>query len=298
MEAAKLPSGYEIPKEGFGVFQVDDLKECEHVISDAIEVGYRMFDTAMTYNNEEAVGHAIRNSGLCRKKFFITTKVWISDAGYDKTLKAFDKSVENLGIEYLDLYLIHMPLADYYGSWRALETLYKEGRVKSIGVCNFSSARLIDLCYNAEIKPMVNQIECHVHYQREEELRVMRELGVQPEAWAPFAEGLKGTFTEPVLMDIARKHGKTTAQVMLRWNIQRSVVVIPKSTHKERISENLNVWDFQLDADDMARIATLDKGIPSMLDMEKPSEVKRLYEYLENPVLTSLKNNEEDIINP
>jgi len=288
METIKLPSGYEMPMEGFGVFQVDDLKECERVVSDAIEVGYRMFDTAMTYGNEEAVGRAIRGSGLCRKKFFITTKVWISDAGYDNTLRAFDTSLKKLGVEYIDLYLVHMPLADYYGSWRALETLYKEGRAKSIGVCNFSSARLMDLCYNAEIRPMVNQIECHVHYQREEELRVMRELGIQPEAWAPFAEGLKGTFTEPVLVDIARKYVKTTAQVMLRWNIQRGVIVIPKSTHKERIIENSAVWDFQLDADDMVRIATLDKGVPSMLDTEKPSEIKRLYGYLDNPELTSL----------
>ena len=288
METIKLSSGYEMPMEGFGVFQVDDLKACERVVSDAIEAGYRMFDTAMTYGNEEAVGRAIQGSGLCRKKFFLTTKVWISDAGYDQTLRAFDRSVKNLGVEYLDLYLIHMPLADYYGSWRALETLYKEGRARSIGVCNFSSARLIDLCYNAEIRPMVNQIECHVHYQREEELRVMRELGIQPEAWAPFAEGLKGTFNEPVLADIARKYGKTTAQVMLRWNIQRGVIIIPKSTHKERIIENSKIWDFRLDADDMARIATLDKGVPSMLDTEKPSEVKRLYGYLENPELTSL----------
>jgi len=288
METIKLPSGYEMPMEGFGVFQVDDIKECERVVSDAIEAGYRMFDTAMTYGNEEAVGRAIQSSGLCRKKFFLTTKVWISDAGYDRTLRAFDKSVRNLGVEYLDLYLIHMPLADYYASWRALETLYKEGRVKSIGVCNFSSARLMDLCYNAEIRPMVNQIECHVHYQREEELRVMHELGIQPEAWAPFAEGLKGTFTEPMLVDIARKHERTTAQVMLRWNIQRGVIVIPKSTHKERIIENSKIWDFRLDADDMARIATLDKGVPSMLDTERPSEVKRLYGYLENPELTSL----------
>jgi len=288
MKTIKLPSGYEMPMQGFGVFQVDDQQQCERVVSDAIEAGYRMFDTAMTYGNEEAVGRAIRNSGLCRKKFFITTKVWISDAGYDKTLRAFDKSVEKLGVEYLDLYLIHMPLADYYGSWRALETLYNEGRVRSIGVCNFTSARLMDLCYNAQVKPMVNQIECHVHYQRDQELQVMRELGVQPEAWAPFAEGLKGTFTEPVLVDIARKHGKTTAQVMLRWNIQRGVIVIPKSTHKQRIIENLNVWDFELDADDMTRIATLDKATPSMLDTERPSEVKRLYSYLEKPELTSL----------
>lgn len=277
-----------MPMQGFGVFQIE-AKECERVVSDAIEAGYRMFDTAMTYNNEAAVGRAIRQSGLCRKKFYITTKVWISDAGYDRTLSAFDLSMKNLGLDYLDLYLIHMPLGDYYGSWRALETLYKEGRVKSIGVCNFSAARLMDLCYNAEVKPMIDQIECHVHYQRQEELDVMKKLGVQPEAWAPFAEGLKGTFTDPTLQAIARKHGKTTAQVMLRWNIQRGVIVIPKSTHRSRMEENANVWDFQLDDDDMRQIARLDTHQPSMLDCEKPSEIERLYGYLENPVLTSLK---------
>lgn len=289
MQTIKLNNGVEMPMLGFGVFQVDDLAVCEKAVSEAIETGYRLLDTAMTYNNEEAVGRAVRNSGIKREDFFLTTKAWITDMGYDRTMKAFDKSMKKLGLDYLDLYLIHQPFGDYYGAWRAMEQLYKEGRIRAIGVSNFSSARLIDMSYNFEILPIVNQIELHPHYQREEELKVMHELHIQPEAWAPFAEGLKGTFTDPLLVDIAQKHNKTSAQVMLRWNLQRGVAVIPKSVHKERMAENFNVWDFSLDEDDMRRIATLDKGKPSMLDPEKPDEVKRLYEYLNNPVLTSLK---------
>ena len=181
-----------------------------------------------------------------------------------------------------------MPFGDYYGAWRAMEELYKEGRVRAIGVCNFDSSRLMDLCYNAEVRPMVNQIERHPHFQREEELKIMAELGVQPEAWAPFAEGLKGMFTDPVLTEIAARHGKSVAQVILRWDIQRGVAVIPKSVHRERLVENLAVWDFALNADDLAKIAALDIGQPSMLDTNKPSEVRRVYDYLRNPVLTSL----------
>lgn len=289
MEYIILSNGTKMPKLGFGVFQVDDLTTCEKAVSEAIETGYRLLDTAMTYNNEEAVGRAVRNSGVKRDEFFITTKVWISEMGYDRTLKAFDISLKKLGLDYLDLYLLHMPFGDYYGAWRAMEQLYKEGRIRAIGVSNFSPVRLIDMSYNFEVMPAVNQIELHVHYQREEELAVMRELGIQPEAWAPFAEGLKGTFNESVLVDIARKHGKTTAQVMLRWNIQRGVAVIPKSIHKERMAENFNIWDFSLDEEDMRRIATLDKRKPSMLDTDKPSEIRRLYNYLENPELTSLQ---------
>lgn len=289
MEYKTLSNRVKMPMLGFGVFQVDDLTVCERAVAEAIETGYRLFDTAMTYHNESALGRAVKSSGIPRKEFFITTKAWITNMGYDRTLRAFDRSLQELGMDYLDLYLVHQPFGDYYGAWRAMEQLYREGRVRAIGVSNFSAARLIDMSYNFEILPMVNQNELHVHYQREEELAVMHELGIQPEAWAPFAEGLKGTFTDPVLTDIARKHGKTTAQVMLRWNIQRGVVVIPKSVHKERIAENFNVWDFSLDAEDMARIATLDKGLPSMLDVDNPSEVRRLYDYLENPILTTLK---------
>ena len=181
-----------------------------------------------------------------------------------------------------------MPFGDYYGSWRALEELYQAGKIRAIGVCNFLPDRLLDLCYNAKIQPQINQIERHPHYQRAEELALMGELNVQPEAWAPFAEGLKGMFTEPVLQEIAQKHGRTPAQVILRWNVQQGVIVIPKSVHRERMEENLSIWDFSLDPEDMARIAALDKGVPSMLDTRKVSEVKRVYDYLNNPVLTSL----------
>lgn len=289
MEYTTLSNGVKMPMLGFGVFQVDDLSVCERAVGDAINAGYRLLDTAMTYNNEEALGRAVRNSGVDRKDFFITSKVWISDSGYDRTMKAFDESLRKLGMDYLDLYLIHMPFGDYYGSWRAMQQLYKDGRVRAIGVCNFPSAQLIDMSYNFEVMPMVNQCEMHIHCQRKAELEVMRELGVQPEGWAPFAEGINDTFNDPVLLDIAKKHGKTTAQVMLRWNIQRGVIVIPKSVHKERIKENFDIWDFSLDADDMVRIADLDRGKPTMLDVTSPSEVHRLYSYLENPVLTTIK---------
>ena len=202
--------------------------------------------------------------------------------------QAFVRSLKRLGLDYLDLYLIHMPFGDYYGSWRAMEELYRQGRVRAIGVCNFLPDRLLDLCYNADIKPQINQIERHPHYQRAEELKIMEELGVQPEAWAPFAEGLKGMFNEPVLADIAAKYGKTPAQVILRWNVQQGVIVIPKSVHRERMEENLDIWDFELDAEDMGQIEKLDKNCPSMLDTRKISEVRRVYDYLNNPVLTSL----------
>jgi len=289
MQTIKLNNGVEMPQLGFGVFQVDDLNVCERAVSDAIEVGYRLLDTAMTYSNEESVGRAVKASGIRREDFFITTKAWITDMGEERTLRAFDTSCRKLGVDYLDLYLIHQPFGDYYGAWRAMQRLYNEGRVRAIGVSNFSPARLIDMSYNFEVKPMVNQIELHPHFQREAELCEMRKLNIQPEAWAPFAEGMKGTFTDPTLQSIAAKYGKTTAQVMLRWNIERGVVVIPKSVHRSRMEENFNVFDFSLDADDIARIANLDKGCPSMLNPEVPSEVHRLYGYLENPIITSLK---------
>lgn len=286
-EAMKLSNGISVPMEGFGVFQIPEA-DCERVVRDAIEAGYRLIDTASSYQNEEAVGRAIQNCGIPREELFITTKAYIQEMGYDNTMQAFDRSLKRLGLDYLDLYLIHMPFGDYYGSWRAMEELYRQGRVRAIGVCNFLSDRLLDLCYNADIKPQINQIERHPHYQRAEELKIMEELGVQPEAWAPFAEGLKGMFNEPVLADIAAKYGKTPAQVILRWNVQQGVIVIPKSVHRERMEENLDIWDFELDAEDMGQIEKLDKNCPSMLDTRKISEVRRVYDYLNNPVLTSL----------
>lgn len=291
MREILLSNGVKMPQEGFGVFQVPE-SECREVVLDAIRTGYRLIDTASSYKNEEAVGAAIREAmaegTVKREELFITTKAYIQEMGYENLKEAFIRSLNKLGLLYLDMYLVHMPLGDYYGAWRAMEELYREGRIRAIGVCNFDAARLMDLCYNVEIKPMVNQIERHPHYQRLDELAVMKKLGIQPEGWAPFAEGLKGMFTEPVLQEIAAKHGKTVAQVILRWNIQQGVVIIPKSVHKERMEENMKIWDFTLDKDDMDRIMTLDKNCPSMLDCSKPTEIDRLYDYLNNPVLTTL----------
>ena len=287
METVKLNNGVEMPMEGFGVFQIPE-DACEQAVKDAIGLGYRLIDTASSYQNEKAVGRAIAGCGVAREELFITTKAYIQQMGYEKTKQAFQESLENLGIEYLDLYLIHMPFGDYYGSWRAMEELYKEGQIRAIGVCNFLSDRLLDLCYNATITPQINQIERHPHYQRKEDLEIMRELGVQPQAWALFAEGLRGMFEEKVLKEIAEKYKKTVAQVILRWNIQQGVIMIPKSVHRERMRENLGIWDFELEDADMERIASLDENCPSMLDTRKVSEVRRVYDYLNNPVLTSL----------
>lgn len=287
-KSIQLHNGMEMPMEGFGVFQVSDLNVCEQAVSDAIATGYRLIDTASSYKNETAVGAAIRKSGVPREDFFVTSKAFINEMGYEQTKAAFQRTLDNLGFDYLDLYLIHMPFGDYYGAWRAMEELYKEGRIRAIGVSNFQSDRIIDLCYTAEIKPMVNQLELHPFYQREEELAILREYGIVPQAWAPFAEGMNGMFTNPVLKGIAEQHGKTVAQVILRWNVQRGVGIIPKSVHRNRMEENLAIWDFELSAEDMRRIATLNLARPQMLDPHKPSEVHRLFNYLENPVLTSL----------
>lgn len=288
MQTIKLSNGVEMPQEGFGVFQISDLKICEQAVSEAIATGYRLIDTASSYKNEEAVGAAIHKSGLPREDFFVTSKVFINEMGYEQTKKAFYKTLDNLGSDYLDLYLIHMPFGDYYGAWRAIEELYKEKRIRAIGVSNFQSDRIIDLCYTAEIRPMVNQLELHPFYQREEELTVLREYNITPQAWAPFAEGMNGMFTNPVLKGIAAEHGKSVAQIILRWNVQRGVGIIPKSVHRNRMEENLAIWNFELSAENMHQIATLDLAHPLMLDPRKPGEVHRLFNYLENPVLTSL----------
>lgn len=287
METITLENGVAMPLEGFGVFQVQE-ETCEETVLAAIQAGYRLIDTASAYQNEAAVGRALRRCGLPREAVFLTTKAYIQEMGYENTKAAFAASCQRLGVGYLDLYLVHMPFGDYYGAWRAMEELYQEGKVRAIGVCNFLPDRLLDLCCQAKVRPQVNQIERHPHYQRPEDLALMAELGVRPQAWAPFAEGLNGMFTEPVLGEIARKHGKTPAQVILRWNVQQGVMVIPKSVHRARMEENLDIWDFSLDGEDLARIAALDQGRPSMLDPRKVSEVKRVYAYLENPVLTSL----------
>lgn len=260
MKFVKLNNGVEMPLLGFGVFQVPDAAECEKVVSEALDAGYRLIDTAAAYFNEEAVGKAIARSGIKREELFITTKLWIQDAGYENTKKAFRTSLDKLGLDYLDLYLIHQPFNDYYGSWRAMEELYQEGKIRAIGVSNFYPDRLTDLCINSKIVPMVNQVECHPFFQQNDAIANMKEFGVQPEAWGPFAEGSKNIFHNEVLTEIAEKYNKSTAQVILRWNVDRGVVVIPKSVHKERIEQNFDIWDFELSADDMAKIAALDSG--------------------------------------
>ena len=277
-----------MPMEGFGVFQMSDLKVCEQAVTEAIATGYRLIDTASSYDNETAVGSAIRHSGLPREDFFVTSKAFINEMGYEQTKAAFDRTLDKLGFDYLDLYLIHMPFGDYYGAWRAMQQLYDEGRIRAIGVSNFQSDRIIDLCYTADIRPMVNQLELHPFYQRHDELDIMRGYGIVPQAWAPFAEGMNGMFTQPVLASIAEEHDKTVAQIILRWNVQRGVSVIPKSVHRNRMEENLSIWDFELSQEDMRRIGTLDLARPQMLDPRRPSEVHRLFNYLDNPVLTSL----------
>ena len=260
MQTVCLNNGVQMPLEGFGVFQVPDAAQCEQAVSDSLEAGYRLIDTAAAYMNEEAVGNAIRTSDIPRKDLFITTKLWVQDADYESAKKAFETSLNKLGLEYLDLYLIHQPFHDYYGAWRAMEELYKEGRIRAIGVSNFYPDRLVDLCVNAEIIPAVNQVECHPFFQQKDALKVMKEYGVQPEAWGPFAEGKNNFFQNPILAEIAAKYGKSVAQVALRWNVQRGVVVIPKSVHKERIQENFNIWDFELSDKDMETISDMDIG--------------------------------------
>ena len=260
MQTVCLNNGVQMPLEGFGVFQVPDAAQCEQAFSDALEAGYRLIDTAAAYMNEEAVGNAIRTSDIPRKDLFITTKLWVQDADYESAKKAFETSLNKLGLEYLDLYLIHQPFHDYYGAWRAMEELYKEGRIRAIGVSNFYPDRLVDLCVNAEIIPAVNQVECHPFFQQKDALKVMKEYGVQLEAWGPFAEGKNNFFKNPILAEIAAKYGKSVAQVALRWNVQRGVVVIPKSVHKERIQENFNIWDFELSDKDMETISDMDIG--------------------------------------
>ncbi len=287
-QTIKLNNGVEMPLEGFGVFQVDRLELCEKAVSEALETGYRLIDTASSYKNETAVGAAIRKSGVPRNDLFITSKAFIQEMGYEQTKRAFAQSLERLGLDYLDLYLVHQPFGDYYGAWRAMEELYKEGRVRAIGVSNFLPDRVIDLCFNVKVIPAVNQLELHPFYQREEELNILREYGIAPQAWAPFAEGLNGMFDHPLLKEIAQAHSKTVAQVILRWNLQRGVAVIPKSVHRNRMEENAAVWDFVLSDYEMKQIASLDLARPQMLDPLKPSEVRRLYDYLNNPVLTTL----------
>lgn len=276
MEYTALRNGVKMPMEGFGVFQVPEVAVCEQAVHSALAAGYRLIDTAAAYLNEKAVGAAIRKSGVPREEIFVTTKLWIQDYGYESTKKAFQNSLDNLGLEYIDLYLLHQPVSDYYSSWRALEELYEAGKIRAIGVCNFYPDRLADLCLNAKIAPMVNQVKLHPFFAQSGALENMKEFGVQPQAWAPLAEGKFGIFTNPVLTGIGQKYGKTAAQIALRWNIERGVIIIPKSTHEERIHENLNIWDFSLSKEDMDAIADLDIGKSQIIDHSTAETAKFL----------------------
>lgn len=277
MEYITLNNGIKMPLEGFGVFQVPDPAQCEQAVLDAVESGYRLIDTAAAYMNEEAVGAAIKKCGVKRSDLFITTKLWVQDASYEAAKKAFETSLKKLGLEYLDLYLIHQPMGDYTGAWRAMEELYKEGVIRSIGVCNFYPHVLADFCETAEIIPTVNQVELHPFFAQEDALKLMKEYEVVPEAWGPFAEGKHGIFTHPVLTAVGEKYGKTAAQVALRWNVQRGVAVIPKSVHKNRMEQNMNIWDFELSNADMAEIAKLDIGHSEIVNHYDPKFVKMLH---------------------
>lgn len=276
MKTVTLNNGVKMPIIGFGVYQISDAEVCENAVYEALMAGYRLIDTAAGYLNEEAVGRAIKRSGIPREELFITTKLWVQDAGYESTKLAFDKSLNKLKLNYLDLYLIHQPFGDYYGSWRAMEELYHEGKIKAIGVSNFLPDRLMDLIVHNKIVPAVNQVETHPFYQQIVNSAFMKEQGVQHQSWAPFAEGLNNMFSNEVLSSIAEKYNKSIAQVVLRWLVQREVVVIPKSIRKERIIENFDIFNFELSLDDIELISNLDTHETLFLSYHDPNFVKML----------------------
>jgi 2,5-diketo-D-gluconate reductase A len=276
MQYVTLNNDVQMPALGFGVFQVPDPAECERAVAQALQTGYRLIDTAASYANEEAVGRALATSGISRDELFVTTKLWVADAGYDQAKQAFARSLEKLGLQYLDLYLIHQPYGDYYGAWRAMEDLYAEGVIRAIGVSNFHPDRLVDLILNNEVTPAVDQIETHVFHQRTADQTLASEHNVQIEAWGPFAEGQNGFFSNPTLTKIAESHGKTVAQVALGWLIQRGIVAIPKSVRADRMAENFDVFDVNLSEEEMQQIATLDKGASLFFDHRDPEAVARL----------------------
>lgn len=280
MEFTTLNNGIKMPMEGFGVFQVPDQAQCEQAVLDAITSGYRLIDTAAAYRNEEAVGNAIKKAiraGVNREELFITTKLWVQDSSYEGAKKAVATSLEKLGLDYLDLYLLHQPMGDYYGAYRAMEELYKEGKLKAIGVCNFYPHVLADFCETVEVKPAINQVELHPFFQQADAITLMNEYGVQPEAWGPLAEGKHGIFTDKTLTEIGEKYGKSAAQVVLRWNVQRGVVIIPKSVHKERMEQNIAIWDFTLTEAEMETIAKMDLGHSEIVNHFNPEFVKALH---------------------
>lgn len=277
METVKLNNGVEMPKLGFGVFQVTDLDQCEQAVVDAIDSGYRLIDTAAAYQNEAAVGRAIKRSGVDRKELFITSKLWVSDANYERTQKGIEQSLNNLGLDYLDLYLLHQPYGDVVGAWRALEEAYKAGKIRAIGVSNFYGDQLKNLELSNEVKPAINQIEVNPWYQQKSEVDFAQSDDIQVEAWAPFAEGKHEIFTNKVIAEIANKYGKSNGQVILRWLLQRGIVVIPKSVHKNRMAENINVFDFELKSDEMNALNNLDKGESQFFDHRDPRVIEQIF---------------------
>ena len=278
MKNIVLNNGVEMPILGFGVFQIPDAAECERSVLDALDVGYRLIDTAASYMNEEAVGNALRKSGIPRKDLFITTKLWIQSNGYEDTKRAFERSLNRLQLDYLDLYLIHQPYGDVYGEWRAMEELHKQGKIRAIGVANFHPDRLMDLIIHNNVKPAINQIETHPFNQQVEAQKFLIENNVQIESWGPFAEGKNNIFTNEVLLSVAKKHGKSIAQIVLHWLNQRGVIAIPKSVRKERMTENFKIFDFELSPEEMAAIAGLDQKVSSFFDHRDPAMVKWLGE--------------------
>lgn len=276
MKEVMLNNGIKMPITGFGVFQIPDLEECERAVLDAIEVGYRLIDTAQAYGNEEAVGRAIQKTFVPREELFITTKVWISNAGYEKAKGSIEESLKKMQLDYLDLVLIHQPVGDYYGTYRAMEELYKEGKIKAIGVSNFYPDRLVDICLFNEVIPAVNQVEVNVFHQQKEAEKVMTKYQVQMQAWAPFAEGRNDMFNQPLLKEIGNRYNKTVAQVILRWLIQRGIVVLAKSTRKSRMEENINIFDFELSEQEMQIIAKLDRKESSFFSHYDPNIIEYL----------------------
>ncbi len=278
MNHVTLHNGIRMPVAGFGVFQIADAAQCERSVVDAIDAGYRLIDTAASYMNEAAVGQGLRRSGVARDELFVTSKLWVEDAGYERTRQAIDKSLQRLQLDYLDLYLIHQPFGDVHGSWRAMEAAYKAGKLRAIGLSNFHPDRLMDIMAFNEVCPAVNQIEVNPFHQQAESVAFMRDHGVQTEAWAPFAEGRNDLFHNELLAGIGRKHGKTIGQVVLRWVVQRGIVALAKSVRKERMAENLAIFDFELDEAEMARIATLETGASSFFSHRDPAMVKWMSE--------------------
>ena len=278
MEYIKLNNGVDIPILGYGTFQIPS-SIAEECVLNALNVGYRLIDTAAAYFNEKEIGRAIKKSKISREEIFVVTKVWIQDAGYENTMKAFYTSLKNLDLDYIDLYLIHQPYGDYYGSWKAMEELYRKGKIRAIGVCNFSMERFVDLYMNCTIKPMVNQIELHPFFQQNQVQNLLKDYNCQIQAWGPLNEGQRNIFKHEILEEIAKKHDKTVAQIVLRWHIQKHIMTIPKTIHKDRMIENMNIWDFQLDSEDFKKIDQLNLGYSEIIDHQCYATAKNLNKY-------------------